>query len=80
MNEMAFISIDSFFFPFLFLRNFFCRHPENHTVMREWEWGEKILMQGRMTAKKLCKDEVKKKKKILQTELHCRAYKLYPPE
>ena len=37
-------------------------------------WGEKVFMQGRMAQKKLCKDEVKKKR------LHCRAYKLYPPE
>ena len=36
-------------------------------------------MQGRVTEKKSCKGEVKKKK-ILQSELHSRAYKSYSPE
>ena len=52
------------FFVFIFLRNFFCSHPENHAVMRGWEWGEKILMQGRMTAKKIVQRRSEEKNNI----------------
>ena len=40
---------------------------------------KKYSCKGGWLKTKLCKDEVKKKR-FLQSELHCRAYKLYPPE
>ena len=42
-------------------------------------WGEKIFMPGRMTEKNAQRRS--EKKKFQQSdELHCRAYKLYPPD